>query len=211
MADSTAVYRRGNQPELVRYNGFRQSQRAIFTTPPAAEIWQSPFFIATTLAATSLTFIVICGVTDVAGGKMTKPDSNSKLLTTAAGTVLATYLLLILLSVTVRPMVTTRYMYIFSLIWYAAGAAVLAKSSFLPRGFIIIALLGFAGTYGDFKAAFLTEAFTIWRMTSRPLFPKTSLSLRLTTTTCFANITCPNIRVWRLSAPTGKSCDARRS
>lgn len=44
---------------------------------------------------------------------MTKPDSNSKLLTTAAGTVLATYLLLILLSVTVRPMVTTRYMYIF--------------------------------------------------------------------------------------------------
>lgn len=102
------------------------------------------------------------------------------------------------------------YVY-FSLIWYAAGAAVLAKSSFLPRGFIIIALLGFAGTYGDFKAAFLTEAFTIWRMTSRPLFPKTSLSLRLTTTTCFANITCLNIRVWRLSAPTGKSCDARRS
>ena len=85
-----------------------------FTTPPAAEIWQSPFFIATTLAATSLTFIVICGVTDTAGGKMTKPDSNSKLLTTAAGTVLATYLLLILLSVTVRPMVTTRYMYIIS-------------------------------------------------------------------------------------------------
>lgn len=130
-----------------------------FTTPPAAEIWQSPFFIATTLAATSLTFIVICGVTDVAGGKMTKPDSNSKLLTTTAGTVLATYLLLILLSVTVRPMVTTRYMYIFSLIWYAAGAAVLAKSSFLPRGFIIIALLGFAGTYGDFKAAFFDRGF----------------------------------------------------
>lgn len=47
----------------------------------------------------------------------------------------------------------------FSLIWYAAGAAVLAKSSFLPRGFIIIALLGFAGTYGDFKAAFFDRGF----------------------------------------------------
>lgn len=47
----------------------------------------------------------------------------------------------------------------FSLIWYAAGAAVLAKSSFLPRGFIIIALLGFAGTYSDFKAAFFDRGF----------------------------------------------------
>lgn len=130
-----------------------------FTTPPAAEIWQSPFFIATTLAATSLTFIVICGLMNITGGKMAETDGYGRLFSAAAGTVLATYLLLILLSVTVRPMVTARYMYIFSLIWYAAGAAVLAKSSFLPRGFIIIALLGFAGTYGDFKAAFFDRGF----------------------------------------------------
>lgn len=211
MAGSTAVYRRGNQPKLVRYNGFRQSQRAIFHNSAGGRNLAIPVFIATTLAATSLTFIVICGVTDVAGGKMTKPDSNSKLLTTTAGTVLATYLLLILLSVTVRPMVTTRYMYIFSLIWYAAGAAVLAKSSFLPRGFIIIALLGFAGTYGDFKAAFFDRGFYNLAHDIKAFVPKDKPILAFDNNNLFCEYYLPEHTCLAIVGATGKSCDARRS
>lgn len=128
---------------------FVRTSTLFFTSPSSLEMWQSQFSWLSVLSASSLTFIIICALLT---GK-TSPEAQKKIFRMAGGTFTATFVLLILLSVFVRPLVTARYMHIFSLIWFMAGAVVLAQNRFCRRGFLLIALLGFAAAYDNFRNA----------------------------------------------------------
>ncbi len=120
-----------------------------FYDPLAPDIQQSVFFMATFIETSAFTFIAVCGLFD----RQRDSFTLRQLFWTAALSFFLTYALLLGLSYLVRPMVTARYLKIFSLIWYLAGAVVLAQNKILQKGFLLLAAIGFAGSYADVRIA----------------------------------------------------------
>ena len=139
---------------------FVKMSAQFFTTPLTAEMWQTALATGTVLSFSAFSTIVLCGLCagkqgfDGSGGKKLR-----RLIYATAGTTLAAYLLLAILSVTVRPMVTSRYLMTFALMWYLAGAVALTQFRFLRNGFLIVAAVGFIGAYHDIRLASFDRGF----------------------------------------------------
>ncbi|MBR5154295.1 MAG: glycosyltransferase family 39 protein [Alphaproteobacteria bacterium] len=119
-----------------------------FIDPLQPEIWQSVYFIATVFSASSFSLVVVLGCFN-----FEKYSSKIKRLFLVAVLSFAlSYLLLYLLSYWVRPMITSRYVNTFSLIWYVCGALVIANTEMLKKALFTILLVGGIFTYKDIKA-----------------------------------------------------------
>ncbi len=138
---------------------FVKTSGQFFTNPLSGEIVQSIYFAFEILSASALSFCVLSGVLSSADLRQ-KFSRLYQLLILAFFSVMAAYILLIILSVVIRPMVTARYMLIFSLIWMAGAAIVLATRTFLQRAFLILALLGFCVSYDDIRAASFDKGYS---------------------------------------------------
>lgn len=119
-----------------------------FTDPLNPDMLQSRYFIVTLFEAQVFTFIVLFGLFNI------KKESLlcKRLFIYSLACFLLSYLLLLVLSVSIRPMVTSRYLKIFSLIWYLAGAIILANNKNIQKAFIVVSLIGFIFTYIDIRA-----------------------------------------------------------
>ena len=117
-----------------------------WTNPLQPEIYQSVFFIATTLSACSFSFVLLIGLFN----PMTKKEY--RLFALGFGSVIMTYALLLLLSYCFRPMVTARYLKVFAPVLFLAGAYILAQYKILTKAFALISTLGFLFTYADIYA-----------------------------------------------------------
>jgi hypothetical protein len=118
-----------------------------FTNPLQPEIIQSVYFIATTLSASVFSFLLILGLVN-----MLKFEAKSKkIIILTMGCFCLTYALLFFLSATIRPMVTARYLKIFSMPLYLGGAIVIAKYKDISKAVLPILLLGFYFTYTDVR------------------------------------------------------------
>lgn len=116
-----------------------------FTNPLTPEIIQSVYFIATTLCAAVFSFLLILGLVNIY-----KFDAHSrKIFILTVGCFCLTYALLLFLSVAIRPMVTARYLKIFSLPLYLGGAIVLAKYKEITKAVFAVLLVGFYFSYID--------------------------------------------------------------
>ncbi|MBO5285209.1 MAG: glycosyltransferase family 39 protein [Alphaproteobacteria bacterium] len=116
-----------------------------FLNPFEPEILQSVFYMATYFVTTAFSFVVLCGVFSLAHFT----TKEKKLFLFAFGTFVATYLILIGLSFVIRPLVTARYLKIFALIWYAAGAVILCNIKTIGKTFIFTAIALFGFSYYD--------------------------------------------------------------
>jgi len=117
-----------------------------FINPLQPEIFQSVFLIATTFSACVFSFILLLGVFDLSAKK------SKRIFVLTFGCFITSYLLLILLSYTFRPMVTARYLKIFTLVLYLAGAVVLAQHKNIRKAFALTAIIGFIFTWADIRA-----------------------------------------------------------
>ncbi len=130
-----------------------------FLSPLQEEILPSPLFLLTIFSATALSFSVWCGVlcphTFIDDQNKTNLEikRQAKLFYAVSFSVFCTYLLLLVLSFWVRPMLTARYMMISSLLWYTAGALVLCRIRFFNSGLLAAILLGFIPSYLDVRAS----------------------------------------------------------
>ncbi len=126
-----------------------------FTSPLQPDIFQSIFFVATDFCATIFSFIVLSGIFN------TKLFSHRlrRTFIVAFTTFFLSYILLIILSYAIRPMVTARYLKIFSLIWYFAGAIVISYLNNIKKAFLLVLIVGFSFTYCDMKAVFFDKEY----------------------------------------------------
>ena len=118
-----------------------------FTNPLQPEIIQSVYFIATTLSASVFSFLLILGLLNIS--KFAGKPRNIMLLT--IGCFCLTYALLLVLSQAVRPIVTARYLKIFSLPLYLAGAVTLTKYKEIGKTVCAVLIIGFYFTYTDIR------------------------------------------------------------
>lgn len=126
-----------------------------FTNPLAPEIFQSIYFIATTLSASLFSFLLVLGLVNVR--KFTL--SSRKILILTVGCFCLTYALLLFLSATVRPMVTARYLKIFSAPLYLSGAIVIAKYKEIAKAVSAVLLVCFYFTYIDIRVISFDEGY----------------------------------------------------
>lgn len=119
-----------------------------FINPFDPEILQSAFYLATCFITTAFSFIVLCGVFNLE----LFSTKEKRLFLFAIGTFFLTYVLLILCSFMIRPLVTARYLKIFALVWYTAGAVMLCKGQVIRRTFLITSMLLFGFSYSDIMA-----------------------------------------------------------
>ena len=150
---------------------FVKTSGQFFTNPLSGEMVQSIYFAFEILSASALSFCVVSGALSGADLRQKSPRLY-QLLILAFFSVMAACILLLILSVVIRPMVTTRYMLIFSLIWMAGGAIVLVTRPFLQRGFFILALLGFCVSYDDIRAASFDKGYSNLAHDIRMFVPK---------------------------------------
>ena len=116
-----------------------------FLNPFEPEILQSVFYMATSFVTTAFSFAVLCGVFSLTQFNA----KEKKLFLFAFWTFVATYFILIGLSFIIRPLVTARYLKIFALIWYAAGAVILCKIKTIGKTFLFAAIALFGFSYHD--------------------------------------------------------------
>ena len=100
-----------------------------FTNPLQPEILQSVFFIATVFCVVSFNFCILIGVFN------TKqfPHKLQRAFIIAVFSFVATYMLLLFVSYLYRPIVTARYLKIFSLILYFSGAIVISQFKIIQK------------------------------------------------------------------------------
>jgi len=128
-----------------------------FTNPLQPEIIQSVYFIATTLSTSVFSFLLILGLVN-----MLKFEAKSKkIIILTMGCFCLTYALLFFLSATIRPMVTARYLKIFSVPLYLSGAVVLAKYKEIGKAVFTILLIGFYFTFIDVRVISFDEGYQI--------------------------------------------------
>lgn len=158
-----------------------------FLNPFEPEIFQSFAFMATNFVTAAFSFIVLCGIFCL------KPaDSKAlRLFRFAVGTFICSYLLLIVLSVAVRPMVTARYLKIFALVWYIAGAVVLANVHCLGRTFGTAALLLFGFCYTDIYTVSFDRGYADAVHDIRAFIPKSEKLITLDNTNLFCEYYLP--------------------
>lgn len=127
-----------------------------FINPLEPEIVQSEFYMATQFITISLSFIVLSGVL----GLSSAPLKLKRLYWFSFGVFMASYLLLIGCSFVFRPMVTARYLKIFTLLWYAAGSVVLVNLGNFAKMFGILCVLLFGFSYTDIRAVTFDRYYT---------------------------------------------------
>ena len=115
-----------------------------FVNPMSPEILQSVFALATTLATCAFSFVLLCGMFEV--------KKSRRAFWLVLGSFIFSYALLFLLSYTFRPMLTSRYLKIFSSVLYFAAALTLAQQKSLQKAFLFIGIIGFALTWVDIRA-----------------------------------------------------------
>ena len=139
-----------------------------FLNPFEPEILQSSAFMATFFVTAAFSFVVWCGVFVL----ISADCKIKRLFWFAVCTFLCCYLLLIVLSDAIRPMVTARYLKIFALVWYLAGAVVLAEANHLGRAFGAAALLLFGFSYTDIREVSFDKGYTNAVHDIRTFIPK---------------------------------------
>lgn len=182
---------------------FVKMSTQFFTNPLVGDMVQSIFHALTVLSVSALSFSIVCGIFS----PITTQKQDTRLyhlLRAAFFSVLATYFLLYVLSVTVRPMVTSRYMLIFSLIWFVAGAVVLSSYRFLQKGFLILAFMGFFVTYGDIRAASFDKGYSNLVHDIRLFVPTSSPILTLDNNNLFCEYYLPEYTCLALVGKTGE-------
>lgn len=119
-----------------------------FTNPLQPEIVQSIFFIATTFSASVFSFVLLLGLFNT---RSWSPKSKLLFIGVMISFIL-TYILLLCLSYAVRPIVTARYLKIFSVSLYLAAAIVLAHHQNICKAILAVFFIGFVFTYADIRA-----------------------------------------------------------
>lgn len=142
----------GSQAEISKFwyvnESFVRFSVRFFTNPLQPEIYQSIFFIATVFGATSYSFTVLLGCfnTQILSHRL------KRLFLISLLSFVFSYLLLVILSYAIRPMVTARYLKAFALIFYMSGAVVIANLPCIKKAIGIVLLVAFCYTYADIKA-----------------------------------------------------------
>lgn len=158
-----------------------------FSNPFEPEILQSIFFLATQFTTTSFSFIVLTGLFSLSGAD----EKIKRLYFFAFGMFMVSYLLLIVLSFAFRPMVTARYLKIFALLWYIAGAAVLANNKNIAKTFGIIALALFGFSYADIRATAFDRSYADAVNDIRQFIPQENTMIALDNTNLFCEYYLP--------------------
>ena len=118
-----------------------------FVNPLPPEIVQSVYFIATTLSASLFSFLLILGLVNARKLDLTP----RRMIILTVGCFVLTYALLLVLSQFVRPMVTARYLKIFSVPLYLGSAVIIAKYKEIAKAVLVVLLIGFYFTYIDIR------------------------------------------------------------
>lgn len=139
-----------------------------FTNPMQPEIFQSIFFIATTFATSVFSFILLLGMFDL------KKNQRRQQFWLVFGSFAATYILLLVLSYTIRPMVTARYLKIYALILYFAAAIVISEHKNIQKAFGVVALIGFIFTWVDIHATAFDKEYQNAVSDIRQYIPKST-------------------------------------
>lgn len=158
-----------------------------FSNPFEPEIIQSIFYLATQFTTISFSFIVLAGLFSLSGAD----KKIKRLYFFAFGLFLASYLLLVVMSFAFRPMVTARYLKIFSLLWYIAGAAVLANNQNLAKTFGIIAVALFGFSYADIRETAFDSRYADAVHDIRAFVPKENTMIALDNTNLFCEYYLP--------------------
>lgn len=158
-----------------------------FLNPFEPEILQSLAFMATNFVTAAFSFAVWCGIFDLSAADC----KTKRLFWFAAGTFFCSYLLLIGLSYLIRPMVTARYLKIFALIWYMAGAVVLAQTKLLGRAFGAAAIVLFGFSYIDIREISFDTGYTDAVRDIRAFIPKEDKLIALDNSNLFCEYYLP--------------------
>lgn len=141
-----------------------------FTNPFEPEIFQSEFYMATQFIAISFSFIALSGILELHQA----PVKLKRLYWFSFGVFIASYLLLIACSFIFRPMVTARYLKIFTLLWYVAGAVVLAYLGYFAKTFGVLCVLLFGFSYVDIYTISFDDKYAKAVQDIRSFIPKGS-------------------------------------
>lgn len=158
-----------------------------FLNPFEPEILQSFAFMATNFVTAAFSFIVLCGIFCL----NTDNYRSKRLFWIAFGTFLGAYLTLIALSFFIRPMITARYLKIFALIWYLAGAIVLANNKQLGKVFGIIAIVLFGFNYTDIRTISFDKGYAKAINDIRSFIPKSEKLITLDNSNLFCEYYLP--------------------
>lgn len=158
-----------------------------FINPFDPEIFQSIFYMATNFITVSFSFIVFSGIFVLAEAN----HKNKRLYWFSFGIFIASYLLLIGLSIAFRPMVTARYLKIFSLLWYLSGAVVLSQFLKLAKAFGCLAVLLFGFSYADIRAIAFDRSYTDAVHDIQSFIPKENKLLALDNANLFCEYYLP--------------------
>lgn len=169
-------------------NDFVKLSWQFWTNPMQPEIYQSAFFVATTLSTSVFSFILLIGLFS----SSVKKDRRLFLL--CFGSVIAAYALLLILSYTFRPMVTSRYLKTFAPVLYLAGASVLTQYKFLTRAFTLVSVLGFIFTYADIRSASFDTGYQTLVHDIRNFVPKEQPLLVFDNSNLFCEYYLPEYR-----------------
>ena len=135
-------------------------------------------------------FVIIFGIFNA---KKEKLPSN-KLFLFCLASFLLSYILLIILSIAIRPMVTCRYLKIFSLVWYMAGALVLVSNKNIQKPFIVVAFIGFFFTYSDVRFVSFDEGYKSAINTIYKNIPSSSTLLTFDNSNLFCEYYLPDYK-----------------
>ena len=158
-----------------------------FLNPFEPEILQSLAFMATSLVTTAFSFVVWSGAFCL----KTADCKIKRLYWFAVCTFLCSYLLLIGLSYGIRPMVTARYLKIFALVWYLAGAVLLAETKYLGRAFGALAVLLFGFSYADIREISFDRGYANAVHDIRAYIPKSDKLIALDNSNLFCEYYLP--------------------
>lgn len=139
------------------HNDFVRFSWQFFTNPLQPEIIQSVYFIATTFSTSVFSFLLVLGLVNA----LKFEAKSKKIIILTMGCFCLTYALLFFLSATIRPMVTARYLKIFSVPLYLSGAVVLAKYKEIGKAIFTVLLIGFYFTFIDVRAISFDEGYQI--------------------------------------------------
>ena len=161
-----------------------------FINPLSPDIFQSSYIKATKLISCIYLFVVILGIFNVKKENL----SSNRLFLFCLSTFLLSYILFIVLSISIRPMVTCRYLKIFSLVWYMAGACVLVNNKHIQKAFVLIAMIGFLFTYLDIKEISFNKGYQNSIEAIRKNVPQSSKLLAFDNSNLFCEYYLPDYK-----------------
>ncbi len=182
----------GSQEEISKYwyvnMSFVHFSARFFTNPLQPEILQSLFFIATVLGATSFSFVILLGCfnTEILSHRL------KRLFLVSILSFIFSYLLLIVLSYTIRPMVTARYLKTYALIFYMAGAVVIATLPCIKKAISTALIIAFVFTYIDIRAISFDNQYQKLKNDINSYVSRDSVILTLDNANLFCEYYLPN-------------------